>query len=162
MDSPLWIDELSDSFHLNFYFSYIKEWDLAANPLHIDMAFIPNIALGTRDIYIEPETIVYFGRKNKVAKSVAYNRVDAASNELYFSFNTSYRYVLHNGLIDGNLLGDNSPLLKDSTNSVWRFGIDFNYRFKRSDYKLGANYVTRETSFSQNHRFIRLSYGYRF
>lgn len=162
LDSPLWVDELSNSFHFNGYFTYVKEWKIASVPFDINLAFIPNLALGTRDVYLEPETILYFGKRNKPGESIAYSRLGRALNEVYFSLKGSYRNVVHNGLIEGNLFGDNSPVLLRSTDSVWRFGADFNYRFKRSDYKFGVRYNTRETRRSQDHKYIALSYGYKF
>lgn len=162
LDSPLWVDELNDSFHLNLYFSYVKEWEIAPNPFGTRFAIIPNIALGSRDIYIEPETVFYFGKRNDVANSISYNRIDASSKELYFALRASYRNVFYNGLIEGNLFGDSSPVLVDSSNAIWRFGLDFYRRANRNDYKLGIRFNTRETQASGNHQFVLFAYGLSF
>jgi hypothetical protein len=161
-DSPLWIDEVNDSFHLNAYISYVKEWQIAPEPFGIFWAIQPNAAVGSRDIYIEPETILYFGRRNEVAKSIAYNRLGSTDREIYFALRASYRNVFYNGLIEGNLFGDNSPVLKDATNGIWRFGFDFYHRFKRNDYKFGVRFNSPETQESRNHKYVLLSYGLSF
>ena len=157
--SPLYTGEVANSFHLNAYFSYVKEWDIVKKPFGFTLAIIPNLAFGSRDIFIEPETVLYFGRRNNVAKSIAYNRIGSTDREIYFALRASYRNVLYNGLIEGNLFGDNSPVVRESTNSVWRFGLDFYNRYKRNDYKFGIRFNTSETQQSQNHKYVMLSYG---
>lgn len=161
-DSPLWIDEVNDSFHFNTYLSYVKEWEIAPEPFGVRFAIQPNLALGSRDIYIEPETIFYFGRRNEIGKSIAYDRLGSTDREIYFALRASFRSVLYNGLIEGNLFGDNSPVLKEPTNSIWRFGFDFYHRFQRNDYKFGVRYNSSETEQSQRHKYVMLSYGLRF
>ncbi|MFD2586483.1 lipid A-modifier LpxR family protein [Croceitalea marina] len=161
-DSPLWIDELNDSFHLNFYFSYVKEWEIVPNPFGVRFALKPNLALGSRDIYAEPEAIFYFGRRNEVAKTIAYDQIGSTDREIYFALRASYRSVFYNGLIEGNLFGDNSPVLKEPSNGIWRLGFDFYHRFQRNDYKFGLRYNSAETQLSQKHKYVMLSYGLRF
>lgn len=162
LSAPLWVEELNDSFHFNLYFNYVKEWKIAPNPFGTRIAFIPNIALGSRDIYVEPETALYFGNRKDVANSIAYNRIDTTSNEFYFALKASYRNVLYNGLIEGNLFGDDSAVLIDSRNSLWRFGFDLYRRSNSNDYKFGVRFNTRETEDSRNHQFVQLSYGISF
>jgi len=161
-DSPLWIDEVNDSFHLNIYFSYVKEWQIVPNPFGIRLAVKPNLALGSRDIYIEPETIFYFGRRNEIGKSIAYNRLGSTDREIYFALRASYRSVFYNGLIEGNLFGDSSPILRESSNSIWRFGFDFYHRFERNDYKVGLRFNSQETELAKKHKYVMLSYGLSF
>lgn len=161
-DSPLWIDELNNSFHLNAYFSYVKEWKIAPEPFGVRFAIKPNLALGSRDIYIEPETIFYFGRRNEVGRSIAYNRLGSTDREIYFALRASYRSVFFNGLIEGNLFGDNSPIVRETSNSMFRFGFDFYHRFERNDYKFGVIYNSNETEQSKKHKYIMLSYALSF
>lgn len=161
-DSPLWIGELNDSFHFNLNFRYVKEWVIAANPFGVRLAFDPEVALGTRDIFFEPRLGLHFGRRNDVSQSIAYNRLGSNAREIYFSLNAGYRFVLHNGLIEGNLLGDTSPLLKDPENSVLSFGFNFNHRFDRNDFKIGVHYNSPETPEARSHKFLSLGYGYAF
>jgi len=161
-DSPLWIDEVNDSFHLNAYFSYVKEWEIAPEPFAVRFAIKPNVALGSRDIYIEPETIFYFGRRNEVGNTIAYNRLGSTDREIYFALRASYRQVFYNGLIEGNLFGDNSPVLRETSNAIWRFGFDFYHRFKTNDYKIGIRFNSQETELAKKHKYVMLSYGLSF
>ncbi|WP_394974700.1 lipid A-modifier LpxR family protein [uncultured Croceitalea sp.] len=161
-ESPLWIGEISDSFHLNAYFNYVKEWKIAPEPFGVHFAVKPNIAFGSRDIYIEPETIFFFGRRNVIDNSIAYDRLGSTNREIYFALRASYRNVFYNGLIEGNLFGDNSPVVKDPVTGVWRFGFDFYHRFQRNDYKFGIRYNSSETEPAKGHKYIILSYGLSF
>jgi len=162
LDSPLWIDELADSFHVNLYFSYVKEWVISPNPFGVRFALIPNLALGSRDIYIAPETVFYFGKRNEVANSIAHTRIGTETKELYFALRSGFRGVFYNGLIEGNLFGDNSPLTKNPRNGVWFFGIDVNHRIKKGDYKFGIRFNTSETAEAEAHKYVTLAYGLRF
>jgi hypothetical protein len=161
-DSPLWIDEVDDSFHLNTYFSYVKEWNIALEPFGVHFALQPNLAFGSRDIYVEPETIFYFGKRNEIGKSIAYDRLGSTDGEIYFALRASYRSVFYNGLIEGNLFGDNSPVLKDPVNGIWRFGFDLYHRSQRNDYKFGIRYNSAETEPAKGHKYVLLSYGLSF
>ncbi|AZQ60142.1 DUF2219 family protein [Maribacter sp. MJ134] len=161
-ESPLWIDELPNSFHANLYFSQIKEWNISSAPLGILFAFKSNLALGTRDIYIEPEGIFYFGKRNELPQSIAYDRIRSVDREIYVGFRFSYRQVFHNGLLEGNLINNNAAFTTPATNSVLRLGLDFNNRFKRSDVKFGIRYNTAESPLAKAHKYIILAYGYRF
>ncbi len=161
-ESPLWVDELPNSFHANLYFSQIKEWNISSAPLGILFAFKSNLALGTRDIYIEPEGIFYFGKRNELPQSIAYDRIRSVDREIYVGFRFSYRQVFHNGLLEGNLINNNAAFTTPATNSVLRLGLDFNNRFKRSDVKFGIRYNTAESPLAKAHKYIILAYGYRF
>lgn len=162
LDSPLWLAELSDSFHMNIYTSYVKEWKIADAPIGLQFAFKPNAALGTRDIYLEPEGIFYFGRRNELGSSIAYNRLGSSDREIYIALRFSYRQILYNGLLEGNLLGDNSTFTTTSNNGIFRFGLDFNNRHKRNDYKLGIRFNTSESPRAASHAYLILAYGLSF
>jgi len=161
-DSPLWIGELNDSFHINLNFSYVREWVLSSKPFGIRFAIDPEVALGTRDIFLEPKASLHFGRRNNASQSIAYNRLGSNAREIYFSLDLGYRFVVHNGLIEGNLLGDNSPLLKDPENSIVRIGLNLNHRFNRNDFKIGFQFNSAETPEARSHKFLSLGYGYAF
>lgn len=163
VDSPLWIGELNDSFHLNLNFSYIREWVFSSNPFGVRLAVDPEIALGSRDIFFEPSARLFLGKRNDAAQSIAYSRLGTKNTrELYFSLDVGYRFVLHNGLIEGNLFGDDSPLLKDPENSILRFGLNFNHRFHRNDIKIGLQINSKETPEARTHQFLTLGYGLSF
>lgn len=160
--SPLWIDELPNSIHINLRLRYVKEWQIALEPLGIHFAFIPNFALGTRDIYIEPEGIFYIGKRTKLSKSIAYNRLAASAREHFFSFHYSYRQVFYNALLEGNIINNNAIFSAPATNTVLRLGLDFNLRSLRNDYRFGIRYNTAESPLASSHRYIILTYGLRF
>lgn len=161
-NSPLWVEEIANSFHLNLYLNYVKEWKVAKGPFGVHIAFTPNLALGTKDIYLEPETILYVGKRNHTNKTIAYNRIGSLKREVYVAFRIAYRQVFYNGLIEGNLLGDNSIRTKNAKNSLYRFGIDFYNRYKKNDYKIGLHFNTQETRQAQSHKYVSLAYGIQF
>ncbi len=158
-DSPLWIDELNNSFHLNFYATYTKEWELAPNPFGVRFAFQPKLAMGSRDIFGETEAIFHFGRRNAIGESIAYQRLGNNEREIYFSFHFGYRQVLYNGFIEGNLFGDSSPVTRTPENSVVLLGFDFNHRFDQNDYRFGIRWQSSETADAKSHIYIQLSYA---
>jgi len=139
-----------------------REWELAPNPFGVRFALKPSVAIGSRDIYFEPEAILYFGRKNKISNSIAFNQLGSNKREVYFSFRFAYRSVFYNGLIEGNLFGDNSLVLRETENSLLRMGFDFHNRNNHNNYKFGIRYNSSEAVNSQVHKFIILSYAYSF
>lgn len=161
-DSPLWIDELNNSFHLNIYYQHVFEWKIAPNPFGIFIAFTPKIAVGSRDIYIQPEGVFYFGRRNELKNSIAYNRLGSNNREIYFALRFAYRGVFYNGLIEGNGFNTTSSFTTDSSNYLFVGGFDFNHRFNKNDFKVGIRYNTRETPLAGKHIYFKLSYALAF
>ena len=162
LNSPLWIDELNNSFHVNFHAIYTKEWEWSPNPFGVRAAVQPKLAIGSRDIFAETEGILFFGRRNSIGESTAYNRLGSNAREIYFTVRLAYRQVFYNGLLEGNLFGDNSTVLRESRSSLLRFGMDFNHRFDRNDYKIGIRYNSPETPESSSHIYLQFSYGFAF
>ncbi|WP_422349255.1 lipid A-modifier LpxR family protein [Flagellimonas sp.] len=158
-DSPIWVEELRNSFHTNLYATYTKEWELAPNPFGIRLAAQPKLAVGSRDVYASSEAIFHFGRRNPMGESIAFNRLGSNAREIYFALRFMYRQVFYNGLIEGNLFGDNSPVLGVPKDSLFRIGFDFNHRFDMHDYRFGIRYNTAETPSSKSHAYIVLAYS---
>lgn len=161
-DPPIWVAELNDSFHFNFYTSYIKEWTLTPNPFGVRVALLSSLALGSRDVFIEPELVFSFGRKAQLQNSIFLDQLGKHEHEVYFTLNVAYRNILHNGLIEGNLFGDSSLVLRDVENSLLRLGFDFHNRNGRNNIKFGVRYNSKETPQSRGHKYIILGYGYSF
>ncbi|MBT8238884.1 MAG: lipid A deacylase LpxR family protein [Croceitalea sp.] len=161
-DSPIWVNELKNSFHTNIYASYLKEWKLAPNPFGVRMAIKPNIAVGSRDIFLETEGLMQFGRRNILGSTIAYNRLGSNSREIFFTLRFAYRKVFYNGLIEGTLFGDNSEVLRELKTDLYRLGFDFNHRFDGNDYKFGVRFNTAESVGSKSHKYIQLAYGFGF
>lgn len=161
-DSPLWVDELNNTLHLNLYAGYTKEWVFYENPFGVWFAISPKLAVGSRDIFGEGEAVVHFGRRNSIGESIAYNRIGNNSREIYFAFRLAYRQVLYNGLIEGNLFGNDSIVLRTPEASLLLLGFDFNHRFDKNDFKVGVRYSGSETPTSKSHIYLQLSYGLSF
>jgi hypothetical protein len=161
-DSPLWVNELENSIHSNIYVSYLKEWELAPNPFGVRLGLKPKAALGSRDMFFETEGNFQFGRRNTLAHSIAYDRLGSNQREIFFAFTFAFRRVIHNGLIEGNFFGDTSAVLRESKQTVLRYGFDFNHRFNANDYKLGLHFNTAETGQSKLHKYIALAYSLSF
>jgi len=51
-NSPIWTDEIDNTFHTNLYLDYAQEWTISKNPFGIRFAIIPKVAFGSRDIYV--------------------------------------------------------------------------------------------------------------
>jgi hypothetical protein len=158
-DPQTWVDELDNSLHVNLYGSYTYEWQLTDNPFSVHIAARPQIAFGSRDIFFHPELVAYFGRKSPIDSGISYNRIGSREREIFFSIRTGYRLVGSNGLLEGNLFGDNSVFLTESKSGVFHLGFDLQHRFETSDYRLGYRFNSAENSFSESHQYIILSYA---
>ena len=135
-DPPVWFGEIENSVHMNLYMNYIYEWRLSPNPFSVHLAVNPQIAFGTKDIYIHPEVIAYFGRRNGLSESIA-----------------------HNGLLEGNVLGDNSIYLVVPQKTVLYGGFDFLHHYGQNDYKLGYRINSAETDTTEVHKYVILSFA---
>ena len=117
------------------------------------------IALGSRDIYVQPELMFYFGRRNNTAESIAFDRIGSTTKELYFALGGAYRYVGYNGIIEGNAFGDDSNFLVESSNDVYTLKFDVRHRFGRNDYIVGYRFITSETAEATDHQYLTLTYA---
>ena len=158
-DPPVWFGEIENSVHMNLYMSYIYEWRLSPNPFSVHVAVKPQIAFGTKDIYIHPEVITYFGRRNALSESIAHNRIRASNREIFFSVSVGYRFIGQNGLLEGNALGDNSIYVVAPQKTVLYGGFDFLHRYGQNDYKLGYRINSAETAAAEAHKYIILSFA---
>lgn len=154
---PTWVYEIANSFHLNIYNRYAHEWQLVNSDFAVFLAVQPEFALGTKDIYAQPELITYFGKRNSMRYSSAYNKIGAKDRELFFALRTSYRWVAHNAMLEGNLFGDNSPFLIDPNAGFFNFGFDLQHRKGQNEYWFGYRLNSAETSKSNSHKYIILS-----
>jgi len=152
-----WNDQLKNGVTTNLYFSYLREWKLQDNPLSFHISAGPTIAFGTKDIFIENEAGVYIGIRNPMNSSLAYDQLSTAKNELFVSLIMAYRYVMHDTLLEGNLIGDSSVVLRDPYKHLYLFKLGANYRLKRNDFKLIYNWETAETRMSEPHAFLTIS-----
>lgn len=161
-EPPAWVGEIDNSFHINSYVSVIREWELDVNPFGIRFAPSLNAAAGTKDVYIEPEVALHFGRRNALHESSAYCRLGSVQREIYFTLKASYRFVSYNALIEGHPSGDDSPLVFGPEKGVMRIGLDLHHRIKRNDYKVSYRYLGPEVPGNNGHNYLILSYALSF
>ncbi|WP_170152843.1 lipid A-modifier LpxR family protein [Ulvibacter antarcticus] len=151
IDTPPWAAQIKNSVHINFQTTYAKEWQLALNPMSVRIALKPSLAFGTKDIYLQPEAVLYFGKRNPITSSSAYNQIGVLDREFYFSFGAAYRRVLHNSLLEGHPRHDSSVFLVEAEKGLVLFNYEFVYRAGRNTYKLAQNYVSKESEATKAH-----------
>ncbi|RLD28434.1 MAG: hypothetical protein DRI70_03555 [Bacteroidetes bacterium] len=154
-----WIAEIEDSFHTNLELILVKEWQLSPNPFSVYLALTPALAYGTKDVYIEPKIIFYFGRRNPLNSSIAYDQIGSVENETFFTMRLAYRYVSHNALLQGNRSGDNSPFTIEPNEKLVDFGFDLRHRSKKNYYKFGYHSLSSEAAELHKHKYLSISYG---
>lgn len=157
-EAPTWVGEMENSVHYNLYTRYLYEWQLAPNPFSIYIAAQPQLAFGTRDMYIHQELVAYFGRRNHLSSSVAHHQIGSTDKEIFFALRGGYRFVGYNALLEGNALGDDSVLLVASKNTVVYAGFDFQFRYGKNEYWVGVRYNTPEFEQAKPHQYVILSY----
>ena len=158
LDPPTWVGEMENSIHFNMYVSYLYEWQLTPNPFSIYIAARPELSFGTRDIYVYPELVAYFGRRKPTASSMANNRIESTDLEIFFALRGGYRFVGYNGLLEGNALGDDSVFLVAPNKSVIYAGFDFQYRYGVNEYWFGFRVNSAESEQTKHHKYMILSY----
>lgn len=156
---PTWAYEIANSFHFNLYGFYSHEWQLVEGDFGVYTAIQSQFALGTKDIYGEPEVVTYFGKRTTMSKSSAYNKIGYENRELFFALRTSYRFVGHNAMLEGNLFGDNSVFVVEPKTIVFHIGFDLKYHNSQNDYWLGYRFNSKETSETKSHKYVILSYA---
>ncbi len=158
-DPQSWVGELSNSFHLNFYARYAREWQLVPNPFSVHIALQPWAAYGSKDQFFQPEVAAYFGRRNTINSSIAYDQLGSTQREIFFALRFGYRFVGYNGLLEGNKWGDDSVYLVEPNAVVLHLGFDFKHRYNKNDYTVGYRFNSDETEATQTHQYIILSYA---
>ena len=156
---PTWAYELINKVHANIYSSYTHEWQLSPNNFSVYLAIKSKLAVGTKDIYAQPEFLAHFGRRQAMTSSMAYNRIGSTEKEVFFSLCTGYRFVYHNALLEGHTFGDNSIFLVSPKNRFFYGGFDIKHRDGKNDYWLGYRFNSAETKQTKLHKYIILSYS---
>jgi elongation factor P hydroxylase len=130
---------------------------LSPNPFSIYFAINPSAAIGIKDVYIQNDFAFYFGKRNSILNTSAYNQLGVLQNELFFCFRAGYRYVAHNTMLEGNLIGDSSVFLVEALHNLILINAEIYFRRGRTDIKLFYNYSSSETSITENHLNMTLS-----
>ena len=157
-----WLSQIDNSFHLNTYYEYVREWQWQPNPFAVYFAINPKLSVGTKDINLEQDIVFYFGRRDALQKTMAYQQLLGQEDELFFSTRFGYRYVIHDAMLQGNWLGDNSPYTVQPYPMVYFFNIGFFWRYKRNDLFLKYHYESSRNRTAQPHLYVSLSYSRRY
>lgn len=157
--APTWAYELENKVHANLYTSYMQEWQLSPNNFSVYLAIKPSFALGTKDIYAQPEIMAHFGKRQSMTTSMAYNRFGSTEREIFFTLRAGYRFVNHNALLEGHILGDDSVFLVQPENSIFYGGFDLKHRLNKNEYWLGYRFNSAETKQTKLHKYFILSYA---
>ena len=152
-----WVGQINNNFTNNCYFNYIKEWKLNADPFSVYFAISPSAAIGIKDVYLQNDFVFYFGKRNPITQTVAYSQLGVLNNELFFGIRTGYRYVAHNTMLQGNLIGDSSIFLVEPNHHLLLINTELYFRRGRTDIKIFYNFKSSETKTTEYHLNMTLS-----
>lgn len=159
---PPWVAQIKNDFHINFYSGFVKEWQLLPKPFAVYASINPKIAVGTYNVYLDQGFKFFFGKRNSLLETMAYNHLGEAKNEFFFSVNFAYRYVMHNALIEGYPFGKPSEFTLEANKELYLYGINGYFRTRRHDFILGYQYVSKETLKADWHTYFTISIARRF
>lgn len=138
---PVWAGQIGNSIHLNGYGNYVKSFQKEKR-LFFDIK--TEVALGTRQIFVEQAATIFLGKRDALTTSSFYNRI-GNSREFYGYASASYRYVALNALIQGHPFGDNSPFTLPIVNSIIEAKVGVVYRKGANTFQLEYVSQTNET-----------------
>jgi lipid A 3-O-deacylase len=154
-----WTDQISNAPHLNFNTKYVKEWKILNNPLGLHIAYSPEFAIGTKDVFFKQYLALYLGKRNPMVASSAYNQLGEFTNELFIDLHVSHSYVAHNATLEGSLVGKESPFVLAPRANVWQVGASLYHRRGQNDFKVGVTYETPETENAEKHMYLGITYS---
>ena len=152
-----WTGQIENSTHVNLYGSYLREWLLWDSNFTIFLATKPKIALGTKDYYLENDVKVYIGQRNELENTMAHRQLGDIENELFFALTGAYRYVIHDALLQGSIIADNSEFTLEPKDSVLFYGVEAYWRTHILDVKVAYMYTTKRTESTGTHGYTTLS-----
>lgn len=152
-----WTGQIENSTHANLYGSYSREWLLWDADFNMFLATTPKIALGTKDYYLENKATLYIGKRNELENTMAYRQLGTIENELFFALTGTYRYVIHDAMLQGSIITDNSEFTLEPTDSVIFYGAETYWRMQVLDLKLAYNFITKRSENTGTHGYITLS-----
>lgn len=153
---PTWLGQIKTAAFGNLFAKYTREWQWQPNPFSVHVAVVPNVSLGNRDIFAEQEVAFFFGRRASLLNSSAYQHLGNTSKELFFAVRLAYRYIFHNALLEGDLLGDSSLVLIEPYRNQFIYKLDMNARLKRYNLKLAYNFATPLTRRTYPHLYVTI------
>ncbi len=152
-----WNGQIENNTHANLYGSYLKEWLLWKNDFNIYLASKPKIALGTKDYYLENDVKLYIGQRNELENTMANRQLGTIENELFFAITGAYRYVIHDAMLEGSIITDNSEFTLEPVDSLLFYGAEIYWRNQILDIKVAYMYTTRRAENTGTHGFTTLS-----
>ena len=152
-----WVGQIENNFTNNCYFKYLKEWELHTDPFNVYFAIAPSAAVGIKEVYFQNDILFFIGKRNSMQLTSAYHQLGVLKNEFFLGINAGYRYVAHNTMLEGNLIGDNSIFLVDALNHLLFMSTDIHLRRGRSDIKLSYKFMSAETKTTESHLYVSLS-----
>lgn len=158
---PVWSGEIGNSFHLNTYGSYVKDFVIPNSNLFKNLTLQSTVALGTRQIFARQEALLFIGKREVVGHSSAFNRL-GSEEEFYGFVGAGAEYVNLNALIQGHPWGDDSPFTLPIVSAVFSLKAGMVYRGGRNTYKFIYNYRTKETEREGRSQYSTVSYTRRF
>lgn len=155
---PIWEDQIKTQLHGNLYARYLREWQLNPAPFKVFVATNPTIAFGTRDIYAQQDVVFYFGKRNGMQTSAAYQQVGNYKNELFFAVRLAYRYLFHDSLIEGALWRVPTEFTKDPYNQLVFYNFEVYHRRKRNTFMISYNFESPRARGTQEHLYMSFSF----
>ena len=152
-----WTGQIENNTHANLYGSYLKEWLLLENNFNVFLATRPKIALGTKDYYLENKATLYIGNRRDMETTMAYRQLGDLENELFFALTGSYRFVIHDAMLQGSIISDNSEFTLEPIDSVIFYGAEAYWRNNVLDVKVAYQFSTRRAESTGTHGFTTLS-----
>jgi hypothetical protein len=155
---PNWENQLPTGYHFNLYLNYAREWKLEPNPFSVYFALQPNVASGTKEIYIENKVAFYFGNRNTMKHSAAYQQF-STQKELFFSIKLAYRYFFNDAILNGIENRITSTRVISPYNQRFLYDFEIFYRKKRNTFKVSYSYTSPEARELTDHFYTTVSFS---
>ncbi|QIE59430.1 lipid A deacylase LpxR family protein [Rasiella rasia] len=152
-----WNGQIENSTHANLYGSYLREWRLIDAEIDVLLATKPKVALGTKDYFLENQLTLFLGNRNDIESTMAYRQIGTIENELFFALTGSYRYVIHDAMLQGSIIADNSEFVLEPVDSLIFYGAEAYWRTRRMDFKVAYMFSTKRAESTGTHGFSTLS-----
>ena len=121
------------------------------------MATKPKVALGTKDYYLENDVKLYIGKRNELEYTMAHRQLGDTENELFFALTGAYRFVIHDAMLQGSIIADNSEFTLEPVDSLFFYGAESYWRNQILDVKVAYMFSTRRIESTGTHGFTTLS-----
>ncbi|MDO9510706.1 MAG: DUF2219 family protein [Bacteroidales bacterium] len=125
-----------------------------------DIIFESHLAAGNLFTFFRQEVLFRIGKLQAINNSMHYgasiksNELSDKTNEIYFFAGPGIEGVVHNGSIEGNLIGKKSIYTEKAFPFVYKFRMGF--MMQRRTYSFGVVYhwLTKETIWARNHQYV--------